>query len=183
MAKTKEMTFGEALEIVKNGGRCARTHWNGKGQYIELATDISYQNSGCRCTPFHETSGNAAIVFVGKSGTQVGWLASQADMLSNDWYVIPEGHLECTSDRPPFDQKSDMIHRPNHYTWRGGMECVDIADELCRGQDGIKAYLIGCAAKYIYRYPKKNGLQDLDKAIECLKMLRNRETREASAAK
>lgn len=23
--------------------------------------------------------------------------------------------------------KSDMIHRPNHYTWRGGMECVDNA--------------------------------------------------------
>ena len=172
MAKLRRMTFGEALEIVKAGGRCARTHWNGKGQYIELATDISYQNSGCRCTPFHETSGNAAIAFVGTSGVQVGWLASQADMLSNDWFVVDAE-----------TEQSDLIHRPNHYTWRGGMECVDIADELCRGQDGIKAYLIGCAAKYIYRYPKKNGLQDLDKAIECLKMLRDREARDASAAK
>lgn len=166
MAKTKGMTFGEALEIVKTGGRCARTHWNGKGQYIELATDISYQNSGCRCTPFHETSGNAAIVFVGKSGTQVGWLASQADMLSHDWFVVDAE-----------TEQSDLIHRPSHYTWRGGMECVDIAQELCRGSEGIKSYLIGCAVKYIYRYLRKNGLQDLDKAIECLSMLRRIEAR------
>lgn len=168
MAKTKGMTFGEALEIVKTGGRCARTHWNGKGQYIELVTDIIYRNGNIG----YQNTKNAAIAFVGTSGVQVGWLASQADMLSHDWFVVDAE-----------TEQSDLIHRPNHYTWRGGMECVDIADELCRGQDGIKAYLIGCAAKYIYRYPKKNGLQDLDKAIECLKMLRNRETREASAAK
>ena len=34
---------------------------------------------------------------------------------------------------------SDMIHRPNHYTWRGGMECIDIAKELCQGSDGVRA--------------------------------------------
>jgi hypothetical protein len=56
------MTFGQALEIVKIGGSCARTRWNGKNQYIELATDISYQNNDCKCTPFYETSENAAIV-------------------------------------------------------------------------------------------------------------------------
>lgn len=67
---------------------------------------------------------------------------------------------------------SDMIHNPEHYTWRGGMECIDIAKELCQGANGVRAYLIGCAVKYIYRYPKKNGLQDLDKAIECLTMPR-----------
>lgn len=70
------------------------------------------------------------------------------------------------------EPENDMIHRPNHYTWRGGMECIDIAKELCQGANGVRAYLIGCAVKYIYRYPKKNGLQDLDKAIECLTMLR-----------
>lgn len=25
---------------------------------------------------------------IGTSGTQIGWLASQADMLSNDWYIV-----------------------------------------------------------------------------------------------
>jgi len=32
--------------------------------------------------------GNKAIAFVGTSGVQLGWLASQADMLSEDWMVI-----------------------------------------------------------------------------------------------
>lgn len=27
---------------------------------------------------------------------------------------------------------SDMFHNPEHYTWRGGMECIDIAKELCQ---------------------------------------------------
>ena len=32
--------------------------------------------------------GNNAIVFYGTSGIQVGWLASQSDMLSEDWRVV-----------------------------------------------------------------------------------------------
>lgn len=67
---------------------------------------------------------------------------------------------------------ADAVHHPSHYSWRGGMEASDIAREMCKGSEGIAAYLIGCAVKYLYRYPKKNGLQDLDKAIECLTMLR-----------
>lgn len=38
----------------------------------------------------HDTMGNQAIVFFGTSGIQVGWLASQADILSNDWTVVIE---------------------------------------------------------------------------------------------
>lgn len=77
----------------------------------------------------------------------------------------------------PKTEEADLIHHPRHYAWRGGLECIEIARELCRGSDGIAAYLIGCATKYIYRYPRKNGLQDLDKAIECLTMLRDIETK------
>ncbi len=35
-----------------------------------------------------------------------------------------------------------------------------------------EAYWLGCAIKYLYRYPLKGLLQDIDKAIECLKKLR-----------
>lgn len=77
----------------------------------------------------------------------------------------------------PVETSVDPVHHPSHYAWRGGLECIEITRELCRGSDGIAAYLIGCAVKYIYRYPQKNGLQDLDKAIECLTMLRDFETR------
>jgi hypothetical protein len=33
----------------------------------------------------HDNIGNKALAFVGTSGVQMGWLASQADMLADDW--------------------------------------------------------------------------------------------------
>lgn len=87
--KTEGLTFGEAIEAIKHGKRCSRVHWNGKGQYIELATNISYANSHNEVVNVdHKSAGNAAIAFVGTSGVQLGWLASQADMLSDDWYLV-----------------------------------------------------------------------------------------------
>ena len=82
------MKFGEAIEFVKNGFKASRQGWNGKGQYIELATNISYVNGmGEIVNVNHGDIGNNAIAFVGTSGIQLGWLASQADMLANDWIV------------------------------------------------------------------------------------------------
>lgn len=82
------MTFGEALEAIKSGKKVSRDGWNGKKQYIELAQNISYINSnGETINVDHDTMGNKAIAFVGTSGIQLGWLASQADMLSEDWRI------------------------------------------------------------------------------------------------
>lgn len=83
------MTFGKALEEVKNGKRAKRAGWNGKNQYIELAERVSYMNaSGEIVNVDHSDMGNKAIAFVGTSGVQLGWLASQSDMLSEDWEVF-----------------------------------------------------------------------------------------------
>ena len=83
------MNFGEALEALKAGKKVARKGWNGKSQYIELATNISYVNA-CKeivnCE--HDAIGNKAIAFIGTSGVQIGWLASQADMLAEDWVIV-----------------------------------------------------------------------------------------------
>lgn len=83
------MTFGEAIEKVKKGERLQRTGWNGKNQYIELAQKISYVNLyGETINAEHDAIGNRAIAFVGTSGVQLGWLASQADMLAEDWQCV-----------------------------------------------------------------------------------------------
>lgn len=83
------MNFGKALEALKEGKKVARKGWNGKSQYIELATNISYKNaSGEIVNCEHDAIGNKAIAFVGTSGVQMGWLASQADMLAEDWIVL-----------------------------------------------------------------------------------------------
>lgn len=71
-------SFGEAIKQLKKGRKVARKGWNGKEQYIQLATGISYKTADGEI-------GNMAISFVGTSGVQMGWLASQADMLAEDW--------------------------------------------------------------------------------------------------
>lgn len=82
------MDFGDALKALKDGKKVAREGWNGKNQYIELATNISYVNAnGTIVNCEHDVIGNKAIAFVGTSGVQIGWLASQADMLANDWLI------------------------------------------------------------------------------------------------
>lgn len=83
-----EATFGfeDAIKYVKRGMKMKRKGWNGKDQYIELAKHISYvKPDGGVVNPEHAAIGNKAIAFVGNAGIQLGWLASQADMLAEDW--------------------------------------------------------------------------------------------------
>lgn len=83
------MTFGDALAALKAGKCVARKGWNGKHQYVELATCISYKaGAGEIVNVQHNNIGNKALAFVGTSGVQMGWLASQADMLAEDWYIV-----------------------------------------------------------------------------------------------
>lgn len=79
-------SFGDAIKYVKRGLKLKRKGWNGKEQYIQLATGISYKDAtGDIINCEHDAIGNMAIAFVGTSGVQIGWLASQADMLAEDW--------------------------------------------------------------------------------------------------
>ena len=80
------MNFGDALVLLKQGKKLTRRGWNGKNQYIELATNVSYVNpKGEIINIRHSTMGNKAIAFHGTQGEQLGWLASQSDILSEDW--------------------------------------------------------------------------------------------------
>ena len=84
-------SFGEAIKYLKRGMKVARKGWNGKKQYIQLATGISYKTTDeeiVNCE--HDAIGNMAVAFVGTSGVQMGWLASQADMLAEDWIFAEE---------------------------------------------------------------------------------------------
>lgn len=83
---TATFGFGDAIKYMKRGLKVKRAGWNGKTQHIELASCISYTApDGTVTNCEHEAIGNKAIAFVGTSGVQMGWLASQADMLAEDW--------------------------------------------------------------------------------------------------
>lgn len=83
------MPFGLAIEFAKMGKKIARAGWNGKNQYVELATCIRYINkNGDIINADHDNIGSKALAFVGTSGVQLGWLASQVDMLADDWRIV-----------------------------------------------------------------------------------------------
>ena len=86
---TNGLNFGLALEAAKRGKRIARAGWNGKGQYVELGQNIYYKHEDePTLMACHDDIGSQALVFCGTRGRQVGWLASQSDMLAEDWMVI-----------------------------------------------------------------------------------------------
>ena len=68
-------------------------------------------------------------------------------------------------------ETSDMIHHPDHYTWKG-TECKTIIESMTKGLDGQDAYYVGNIIKYLYRYPAKGtAIKDLMKARQYLDFL------------
>ncbi len=58
---------------------------------------------------------------------------------------------------------NDPVNHPSHYT-AGGIECIDaIAAALTSQSDPMSAWLTGQCLKYLWRWPLKNGLEDLKK--------------------
>ena len=84
----KTMNFGDAIQALKDGKKVARDGWNGKTQYLTLGDEFTYKDMSGKHDAVHQTSGRKAIVFHGTIGEQVGWLASQSDMLSEDWKIV-----------------------------------------------------------------------------------------------
>lgn len=94
------MNFGEALEALKEGKKVARKGWNGKGMFIYLSKGFVIQCDELKS----ETRNHLKAVFNGDTDSVVinshidmkaadgsiviGWLASQTDMLAEDWEVL-----------------------------------------------------------------------------------------------
>lgn len=80
------LTFGLAIEALKLGKKVARAGWNGKGIFIELQTPDAHSKM------------TSPYIFIDTTGLQsdnphaprsrVPWLASQTDMLAEDWEIV-----------------------------------------------------------------------------------------------
>lgn len=57
----------------------------------------------------------------------------------------------------------DMVNHPPHY--EGKVECIDALESATAGLEGIEAVDTANAIKYLWRWKKKNGKEDLKKAI------------------
>ena len=95
------MTFGMAIEAMKAGKKVARAGWNGKGMFLWLKPATTIKAEWCKdemlkelveanggemlalgtiCMYTHDSTGRKAIL--------TGWLASQSDMLYDDWVIV-----------------------------------------------------------------------------------------------
>ena len=77
---------------------------------------------------------------------------------------MPEKIIKKT---PP---ENDPVKHPNHYCY-GKFECVEVIKELTAGASGPEGFLLGNVIKYLWRYRRKNGAEDLKKARRYIEML------------
>lgn len=74
------MSFSEALDAMKKDLCVAREGWNDRGMFIHLQS-ISPEDAIAKYEP-------CIVMFTAQGKHQPGWLASQADMLAEDWFVV-----------------------------------------------------------------------------------------------
>ena len=58
----------------------------------------------------------------------------------------------------------DMVNHPDHYISETGLETIDVIEAFTFDLKGIEAVCTANVLKYICRWKKKNGVQDLEKA-------------------
>ena len=71
----------------------------------------------------------------------------------------PPACLKRTAAEAP----ADVVNHPAHYT-AGGVECIDAIAAATTGLEGIEAACTANAIKYLWRWKRKNGHEDLRKA-------------------
>lgn len=76
-------TFSRALFDLKSGFKVARTGWNGKGLWLELQRPDEHSKM---TLPYIFISYPADAV--NTPGARVPWLASQTDLLAEDWVIV-----------------------------------------------------------------------------------------------
>ena len=92
----KNMDFSDALRVLKRGEKIARKGWNGKNMWLCSVPgqegagpdhvfgpqkSIAIKNRGITILPRID-------MLTAKGEIQIGWLASQSDILANDWEII-----------------------------------------------------------------------------------------------
>jgi len=93
------MDFGEAIRALKTGKKVARAGWNGRGMWlifvpgsmdVMTSAGSAYHNAGVLNTDILPHIDMWTVNSTGRRAMLPGWVASQTDMLSDDWAVVGE---------------------------------------------------------------------------------------------
>ncbi len=91
---TDAMPFGHAIEAAKLGKKIARKGWNGKDMFVVYMEPLQLKFIGedtpLDCQPYF-------AMFNAQKQWIPGWLASQSDMLADDWMIVGEDDVLLNS--------------------------------------------------------------------------------------
>lgn len=86
-------------------------------------------------------------------------------------YGVIVGDEGFNQDYAPEDlvlvQEGDNVNHPSHYNQDSTIECIDAMEAMSSGVEGVDPHSAYCwqnAFKYLWRWPYKNGVEDLKKA-------------------
>jgi hypothetical protein len=120
------MNFGEAIAIIKAGIPVAREGWNGKGMFIYFVqansyaptTEVAKARFGGAHVPYR-----AYIAMKTVDNDVVPWVASQTDILADDWQIAGEISIEKTKPMKLDDlskmasQEFDRVYKATKPHW------------------------------------------------------------------
>jgi hypothetical protein len=97
----KSMGFGGAISALKEGHRVAREGWNGKGMWLALSCNNTREVpaegfwSPHNAQHARDNGGSATVLpsitmKTADGSILMGWLASQTDMLADDWHIVDQ---------------------------------------------------------------------------------------------
>lgn len=88
------MNFSQALDHLKRGRRLARNGWNGKGMFVFLVPGSTFEVNRPPLLGIYprgtQINYHAHIDMRTVDGQIVPWLASQIDVLAEDWVIVGE---------------------------------------------------------------------------------------------
>lgn len=87
--KVENLSFGQAIQALKNGKKVAREGWNGKGMWLSLVQAGQWQVA--EEVPGMDNPNLLTLPWIGMKTADnhfVPWLASQTDILAEDWIIL-----------------------------------------------------------------------------------------------
>ena len=118
------MKFGEAITLLNAGHPVTRAGWNGKGMFLIRAGGYAVRAEDARAgtfinTEFLKRRGCTHLeilphidMWTAQNTYLAGWLASQSDMLADDWmiYVEPAGEPAVDGGAASPKPKNPKLH-------------------------------------------------------------------------
>lgn len=93
LAVDSDMDFGMAIDALKSGKKVARAGWNGKGMWLQLVVPHSNRPPKTATAMVLSLPDDVdTLPWIGMKTADnkfVPWLASQTDMLAEDWMIVP----------------------------------------------------------------------------------------------